>query len=327
MLSVDVTSSEGSVRRIRQPSAMHPAHQRIVQSHKKKKSGKTRNLSVRRPAESKVHQSMMLTLSTLYDRAVASTVESRSARGDSKDERRVAGTTSSTAPLASPSLPEDLQCVMRMISSASPSGDSAGADVPKVLTPELLQLAKGLVPGNKVYRFNMVASTTIGTTAGGSLLQAISLSPSLVTYQEWPALSGLFDEVKLHKAYLTLAPLVGSNGQNLSATSAGYLSSNDIWIGCNHLNISTAPAAFAAVVRQSPSYPVVRCVGDVGRHHRLTFTPPRDRDWSPVSAPASTSPPAGCVGSFDVANASVLAGSAVYYFVVLQAVVDLRCRI
>jgi hypothetical protein len=171
----------------------------------------------------------------------------------------------------------------------------------------------------------MFASTAIASTTSGVLTQTIAISPTVVSYAEWPALSALFDECKLVRSACTLRPLAGSNGQNMSLTTVAILQTNDVIMGPNHNNISTAPASYAAVARLADSEHVARTVGDRGAES-IYLWPHPELDWATTLVPTVASPPAGVLGSFDISSAAGVSGAQTYYNVVLRTSVVFRNR-
>lgn len=180
--------------------------------------------------------------------------------------------------------------------------------------------------GQRSYRFVLTASSALTSTAAGSFLLFVPLSPAINSYYEWPALSGLFDECKLISADLTVRPNVGSNGQNLGSAALAFVLVNDIWAGYDCQNINTAPASYASVLRLQGSQPMQRVVADRGIGS-MTIAPPKDLLWATTATPAVQSPPSGILGSYSFGNASVMTVSTSYYSTVLKVTCDLRCRI
>jgi hypothetical protein len=193
--------------------------------------------------------------------------------------------------------------------------------------PEVLAMARGLFPPGKEYQFDLVATTTLGTTAGGVLNQTIAFSPAVTTYNEYASLAALFDEVVLRRAALQFLPTVGSNGTVLTAAGGAQVIINGVACGYNSDNISTSPASYAAVVRLAKSANIARCIADHSGVTTMKVVIVRNRPWASTSTPAVASPPAGCVGTFDVANAINMSNSTTYYVATLRSTMRFRMRI
>lgn len=195
-----------------------------------------------------------------------------------------------------------------------------------VFDPEVLKVVRGMFPAGKTYRFDMVSNTTIATVGSGVLNQAITLSPAVASYAEWPALSALFDEVQLLHADIQLMPQVGDNGQNLNSGTVSNSIVSAVALGCDYENLVTAPASYAAVLRLAKSAQVARTIGDRSGVTEMRFRPSGDRPFARTVNPATQDPPTGCVGSYSIATASALSASTTYYYVTVRAVVTLRNR-
>jgi hypothetical protein len=200
---------------------------------------------------------------------------------------------------------------------------------PPVFDPKVLETIHGIgmFPPGKVYKFDMFANTSIGTAAVGIILQSLSISPAVVSYAEWATLSALFDECKLVRAQLEFIPLIGSDGQNLSSTTATNLQQSTFICGLNYTNISTAPASFAAVGRLAHSSQVIRTIADSNGQSVFTMHAARSLPYARVAVPAVSDPPAGMLGSFDVAtDVNTLTPTTTYYRNILRTTVALRMR-
>jgi hypothetical protein len=193
---------------------------------------------------------------------------------------------------------------------------------------DVLRAMRGLFPAGKVYSFDMFASTSVGTGSATYIATTLSISPAVVSYSEWSALSALFDEVRLVRSALAFLPLVGSNGQNMGSGSSGQLAISAIICGVNHDNISTSPATYAAVGRLAKSAHVIRCVGDTTGAVTFTCRPMRGLGWARVVTPAVQDPPAGVLGSFDLASdpSTPLSMTSVYYKNTLRTTLAFRNR-
>jgi len=192
---------------------------------------------------------------------------------------------------------------------------------------DVLKAMRGMFPAGKEYRFDMFANTSVGTGSVATILTALAISPAVVSYQEWTALASLFDEVRLVRAQLEFIPCVGSDGQNLLSSTAAKLPVTAIVCGANHNNISTLPASFVAVARLAKAAQVIRTVGDTRGQSIFTLKPGKGLGWARTVTPAVIDPPAGVLGSFDLATDSAsLSMNVVYYRNMLRCVVSLRNR-
>jgi len=199
----------------------------------------------------------------------------------------------------------------------------------QIFDADVVAAMRGLFPAGKAYSFDMFASTQVGTGASAFVNQALAISPAVVTYSEWASLASLFDEVRLMKAQVLFIPMVGSDGQNLSSATAAKTLMSAFICGANHDNISTSPASYAAVGRLAKSANVVRCIGDTsGQSSVFHLKALSGLGWARTVTPAVQDPPAGILGSFDLASdtTSSLSVTTVYYKNVLRTTVWLRNR-
>jgi len=194
---------------------------------------------------------------------------------------------------------------------------------------EVLTAMRGMFAPGKEYRFDMFAFTSVGSNSSGQIIQAIAISPGVASYAEWPALSALFDEVKLLKSRIEFIPQVGDNGQALEigGSTPTLLANSANLCGANYTNISTAPASYSAVGRLARSAQVARTVGDLTGLRVFTLEQKKDLPFARTVTPAVQDPPAGVLGSFDIAtDGPFLTASTYYYRVVLRTTVVLRNR-
>jgi hypothetical protein len=185
-----------------------------------------------------------------------------------------------------------------------------------------------MFPAGKEYQFDLFANTSVGTGTLTSIFTTLAISPAVVSYAEWPALSALFDEVRLVRAQLEFTPLVGSDGQSLTASTATKVPVTLAICGANHDNISTAPTGIAAVGRLAGSQQVIRCVGDTTAQSIFTLRRGKSLGYARTATPAVLDPPAGVLGSFDLATDSgALAMNTVYWRNTLRLTITLRNRV
>lgn len=209
---------------------------------------------------------------------------------------------------------------------SSPSEIRTGAPaVRTVLDPGALAMARSMFPAGKIYYFDLFASTSIGSTGLGAMTGTLSISPAVVSYAEWPALSALFDEVCLVRAAVNLRPQVGADGQDLNSTTAQKSIVNGFLMGANLNNISTAPASYTAVGRLARSAEMTRTISDRGASSLYMYAP-EGRPWADTTTPAVQSPPAGMLGAFDYSVSAAVTNSRTYYIADLRVTVALRVR-
>jgi len=197
-----------------------------------------------------------------------------------------------------------------------------------VLDLEVVAAMRGMFPPGKEYRFDMVANTTVGATALGAILQAIPVSPGIVSYSEWPALVGLFDEVRLVRSQLEFLPLVGSSGFSLNSATPLALPTIALACGVDYANTTVAPSSYLQALRLPASAQIARTSDDLSGKRVFTLTPPISLPFARTVTPAVLDPPAGCLGAFMVAGSGTnFTANATYYAVTLRTVVILRNRI
>jgi hypothetical protein len=181
---------------------------------------------------------------------------------------------------------------------------------------DVLRAMKTMFPSGKEYLFRLVGTVIpYPTDAGGNLLATVSFSPGVATFPEWSALSALFDEVKLVAAKVTFVG--GASGLKNIGLVFGY----------NPNNVSATPASTTAVTN----------LGDSKIVSSYSTTPtllvervriPRERAWAETTTPAVASPPAGCVGTVDIANGGAAGTvSSTYVYGLTEIAVLLRNRI
>lgn len=180
--------------------------------------------------------------------------------------------------------------------------------------------------GRRAYTFTINFSGSLTSSAAGAYLPFVAISPGISSYYEYASLSALFDEVQLASSTLHLVPQVGSNGQNLEVAAAAPVVSQQIVCGVERDNISTAPASFAAVVRLAGSRLVARTVGDTCGVCTMHYVPAK-LPWARATTPAVLDPPAGCLGTFNLATDGPLSNSTTYHKFVLKTIVRMRNRI
>jgi hypothetical protein len=197
-----------------------------------------------------------------------------------------------------------------------------------VFDADVLGAMRGMFAASKQYKFDLFANTSVGTGSSADILTTLSISPAVVSYSEWSLLAALFDEVKLVRAMLEFIPMVGSDGQSFTTSTSTKVMLSAMVCGANHDNISTLPASYAAVGRLAKSTTVVRCCGDRSGAYTIFLSPSPGLGWARTATPAVLDPPAGCIGSFDLASdpSSNLSTTTIYYKNILRLCVILRNR-
>jgi len=185
-----------------------------------------------------------------------------------------------------------------------------------VYDPSVLKVIRALFSGGMVYPFRLAATVVPYATDGaGSMLATSTFSPAVATYPEWSGLSALFDEVNLQQARWTL--IGGASGLK----NVGFV------IGYNPNNVSATPASTTAVANLANSK-LISSYTTLPVLYKKTVRIPRGRAWAETTVPAVASPPAGCVGTFDIANAGAAAAVAsTYFYGFMEIGVVLRNRI
>jgi hypothetical protein len=180
---------------------------------------------------------------------------------------------------------------------------------------ELVAAFRGMFGALKEYRFEMHFVSALSTSAGGSLLTAIPLSPSVSSYAEWTALSALFDEVKM----------IGSKITCNSVNSVDGATEMPMAIASDHVNLSTNPASTLAVIRlaQSTTFNTTSCVKPYVKTVKFADS---ERLWCITGTPYSQSPLGGCVGTWSLGNLSVGSVSVPYLSCIVRSFIKLRCR-
>jgi hypothetical protein len=180
---------------------------------------------------------------------------------------------------------------------------------------ELVAAFRGMFGALKQYKFEMHFVSALSTSAGGAILTAIPLSPSVSSYAEWTALSALFDEVKA----------IGSKIVCNSVNSVDGATEMPMAIACDHVNLSTNPASTLAVIRlaQSSTFNTTSCTKPYVKTVKFADS---ERLWCITGTPYSQSPLGGCVGTWSLGNLSVGSVSVPYLSNIVRLFVKLRCR-
>jgi len=182
--------------------------------------------------------------------------------------------------------------------------------------PGVVAALRAMFPMGKIYPFRLAGTVIPYPTDGsGNILATTSFSPAVASFPEWAGCAALFDEVVLVKARWTL---VGG---------ASALKNIGIVVGYNPNNVSNTPATTTAVANLSDS----ECLSSYSTTPRILVKSvriPKGRAWAETTIPAVASPPAGCVGSIDMANGGASGTvSSNYFYAFLEIVVKFRNRI
>lgn len=199
----------------------------------------------------------------------------------------------------------------------SKDGSIVTRSIPDAKILEARALMRSFFPAGKTYRFRLTSTFAPGTNGAGALVGFQSFSPAVTTYNEWSAVSALFDEVRGLKNQLTL---ISSFGPTSTAIVA------PISIAPDYSLINTTPSSAVAVNRLAES--VVLPCGQMttGKGIRLLATMPSELEWCQIATPATVSPYAGCVGQWSFYASTTLTASIVYYYAYMDFLVQLRCR-
>jgi hypothetical protein len=209
--------------------------------------------------------------------------------------------------------------VTKEVKAPSFGGIISGTSVTTVDYPkELVAAFRGMFGALKEYRFEMRVVTALSTTAGGALIGALRLSPSVSSYAVWSAHAALFDEVKAIGSKIVLA----STNAPASATTAFEM---PMAIACDHVNLSSTPASTLAVIRlaDSSTFNTTLCVKPYVKTVKFAGS---ERLWCITGTPYSQDPLGGCIGTWSYANQSVGGGSTLYLSAITRTYVKLRCR-
>jgi hypothetical protein len=182
--------------------------------------------------------------------------------------------------------------------------------------PATVAAMRAFFPAGKSYDFRLCSQVFPYPSDGsGNILSALSMSPGTTTFPEWSGLSALFDEVVLRRARVTLVG--GASGLKNVGLVYGY----------NPNNISAIPASTNAVVNLATSR-LISSYATTAVLSSMDVRIPKERAWAETTVPAVASPPAGCVGTFDFANAGASGTvSSTYFFGMIEIHVSLRNRI
>jgi len=183
--------------------------------------------------------------------------------------------------------------------------------------PELVGTMRGMFPAGRSYAFQIHGSATLQATGGGVISFAFPFSPLVSSFSEWTALAALFDEVRLIRSKMTWTS---------GLTNASTTIPTQVCVAPDLIANTAVTPSFTAVQRLAESREIG--LGPFMEHgmnaHFAVRIP--GRIYATTAAPATTSPPAGCVGAWVWASAVVTTASAYYGFISVRNVVKLRMR-
>jgi len=160
-------------------------------------------------------------------------------------------------------------------------------------------------------------SSTQASVGGGVFLGYLAWGPS--SFNEWTALSALFDETRLLTSYCTWTTAFGP-------TSSAIIV--QVCLAPDFVTNGSAPSGFTAVNRLAESEEfAVHTPGPNGSStlHKLAHVPSR-RIYAPTSAPTSSTIDCGWNGQFSFASNIVTTASINIAFVTLRNIARFRCR-
>lgn len=178
--------------------------------------------------------------------------------------------------------------------------------IPEAAIADGKALMRSFFPASKTYRFRLTATLSIGTNGSGATLGFASFSPSVTSYNEWSALSALFDEVKGVKQRLTAITTFGGTSTAIIVPFA---------IAPDYSNINTTPSSAASVNRLAESEIwagglVTTAKGTLVKETRSLS----GLDWATVGTPAVQSPPSGMLGQWSFASQIIAGTPSINYF-------------
>ncbi len=186
--------------------------------------------------------------------------------------------------------------------------------------PEILRVARGLFPAGRTYDFQLHASGTIASTAGGVVNTRISWDPSVVSYTEWSALAALFDEVVFMGSQIDITSAYGPTS---TAIVVQYQ------IAPDRDGISGASPSYTTVQRLAESEPFhsYTMAGKPGVFTKVHRMPYGTRPYATTAVPGGASgSPAGALGQFSIASNIVTTPSINVLFWSLKTLLRFRNR-
>lgn len=190
--------------------------------------------------------------------------------------------------------------------------------IPDSKVSEARAMLRSFFPANKSYRFRMTATFAMTTNGSGVILGFQSFSPAVSSYNEWTALSALFDEVKGLANQLTLVSSFGGTSTAIVLPIA---------LAPDYITINTTPASAASVNRLAESEILVGGLLTPNKPRVKICHLPGDLLWATTATPAVASPPSGCIGQWSFAG-QIIAGSnsITYFYCFMDYLVALRMR-
>jgi len=197
-------------------------------------------------------------------------------------------------------------------------GSAPRMRIPEEKVLEARTLLRSFFPAGKTYRFRMTATFALTTNGGGVILGFQSFSPAVSSYNEWTALSALFDEVRGIKVHCTMVSSFGGTSTAIVLP---------ICFAPDYSNINTTPASAAIVNRLAESDIVVGGLLTNNKPRCKTAILPSDVAFCDVATPATVSPYAGLVGAWVFAG-QIIAGtpSITYFYCFMDTLAAFRMR-
>lgn len=197
-------------------------------------------------------------------------------------------------------------------------GSLVSSKVPDAAVLEARALMRSFFPAGKTYRFRMSATFAMTTNGSGVILGFQSFSPSVSSFNEWTALSALFDEVRGITNQLTMVSSFGGTSTAIVLPIA---------LAPDFRTINTTPSSATAVNRLAESDIIVGGLLTANRPRKKIVRYPSGVGWASVDTPAVASPPAGLIGQWSFAG-QIIAGtvSITYMYCFMDNLVQFRCR-
>jgi hypothetical protein len=195
-------------------------------------------------------------------------------------------------------------------------------EVRTVYPPELVTALKGVFGSTREYSFQMHQVLTVQSSAGGSTLGFVAISPTVASYGEWSALQALFDEAKAVSTKLDWVAI------SAAGAAAGYVPVA-MCMAFDEQDLSTDPASTLAVYRLASSRTFVGQFG-IGGSGRTAFSHKMaSRGWcdtATASPPYSVSPMGGFIGCWVYGNAGLYPVATAVATAFSTTVGRFRCR-
>jgi len=195
-----------------------------------------------------------------------------------------------------------------------------GVSVTEITYPkELVSAMRGMFTADRKYVFELHASGTVASTAGGVINTRVSWDSSVVSYAEWTALAALFDEVKAVKTHIDITSAFGP-------TSTAIIT--QLMIAPDRAAISGASPSFTTVQRLAESQPFH--IYNMGHSGPGVFSKTHHVGPRPYATTTVPGGPAGIasgtLGQFSIASNIVTTPSINVLFWALRSTFAFRSR-